>query len=67
VVQADHVFVAMAPHFGICHGRRNVVFPAAWGTVSFGPNQAYALGPIYIAHYDTGTKQLENSAQPVSK
>jgi len=47
------------------YGLRNVKIPGA-GTVSFGPGQAYALGPVYLAHYDPATQQIVISAKPVS-
>ena len=47
------------------YGLRNVKVPGA-GTVSFGPGQAYALGPVYLAHYDPATQQIVISAKPVS-
>jgi len=46
------------------YGLRNVKLPGA-GSVSFGPGQAYAVGPVYLAHYDPTTKLIVLSAQPV--
>ena len=33
-------------------GLRNVTFPGIASPVSFGPDQAYATVPLYLAHYD---------------
>ena len=39
-------------------GLRNVTFPGIASPVSFGPHQAYANVPIYLAHYDPALKQM---------
>jgi hypothetical protein len=39
----------------------NVTFPGAPAPVSFAPGRAYALGPVYLGHYDTTAKTLEYS------
>jgi hypothetical protein len=56
--------VASFTHAG--YGLRNLKVPGA-GTVSFGPGRAYALGSVYLAHYDPTTKQLVINAKPVSQ
>jgi hypothetical protein len=35
---------------------RNVVLPGVPSPVSFGPGRAYALGAVYVGHYDVATK-----------
>jgi hypothetical protein len=34
--------------------------------VSFAPGQAYALGPVYLAHYDPTTKLIDLDAKPAN-
>lgn len=51
-----HLTVASFVHAG--YGLRNVVIPGSASPVSFGPNQPYALGPVYLVHYDASTKTL---------
>jgi hypothetical protein len=58
-----HLTVASFTQAG--YGLRNLKVPGA-GTVSFGPGRAYALGPVYLAHYDPTTKLLVLAAKPVS-
>jgi ABC-type amino acid transport substrate-binding protein len=40
------------------YGLRNVTFPGSGGPVSFGPGQAYAIGPVFVGKYDAATNQL---------
>jgi hypothetical protein len=49
------------------YGLRNVVVPGYSGPVSFGPNQPYALGTVYMAHYDPSTKAVVVDNKPVSR
>ncbi len=58
-----HLTVASFTQAG--YGLRHLRVPGD-GTVSFGPGQAYALGPVYLAHYDPTTKLIEIAAKPVS-
>ncbi len=39
------------------YGLRNVAIPGT-GTVSFGPGRPFAVGPVYMVHYDPTIKQL---------
>jgi hypothetical protein len=39
-------------------GLRNVTFPGSGGAVSFGPGQAYAIGPVYVGKYSVAVKNL---------
>jgi hypothetical protein len=48
------------------YGLRNVTIPGVARSVSFGPNQAYASVPIYLAHYDPAMKQMLVASHPVS-
>jgi Periplasmic binding protein len=45
---------------------RNVTFPGSGGPVSFGPGQAYAVGPVFIGKYDAATNQLVFSTKSAS-
>jgi hypothetical protein len=47
-------------------GLKNVAIPGAGGTVSFGQNQAYAKGPVFIAKYDPTTKNMVIASKSVS-
>jgi hypothetical protein len=38
---------------------RNVVLPGAPSAVSFGPGRAYALGAVYVGHYNVATKTVD--------
>ena len=40
------------------YGLRNVLLPGTNAPISFGPNRPYALGPVYMVHYDPTTKAL---------
>jgi len=40
------------------YGIRNAVVPGTNAPVSFAPRRPYALGPVYMVHYDAGTKSL---------
>ena len=48
------------------YGLRNVTFPGSGGPVSFGPNQPYAIGPVYVGTYDVASKQLVYSTKSAS-
>jgi hypothetical protein len=58
-----HLTVASFTKAG--YGLHNVKMPGV-GTVSFGPGRAYAVGPVYLAHYNPTTKQLVIASKPVS-
>jgi hypothetical protein len=45
-------------------GLRDVTFPGIASAVSFGPDQAYAHVPIYLAHYDPAQKQMVIAPHP---
>ncbi len=40
------------------YGLKNLALPGANAPVSFGPGRAYALGPVYMVHYDAATKEV---------
>jgi hypothetical protein len=40
------------------YGLRNLVLPGANAPVSFAPNRPYALGPVYMVHYNPATKAV---------
>jgi hypothetical protein len=48
------------------YGLKNVAIPGAGGTVSFGQNQAYAKGPVFIAKYDPTTKAMVIASKPAN-
>jgi hypothetical protein len=58
-----HLTVASFVHAG--YGLRNVVIPGSGAPISFGPNRPYALGPVYMVHYDAKTKAIVESTKPV--
>jgi branched-chain amino acid transport system substrate-binding protein len=37
---------------------KNLILPGANATVSFGPGRPYALGPVYMVHYDAATEAV---------
>jgi hypothetical protein len=41
---------------------RNLVLPGATSSVSFGPGRDYALGGVYIGHYNLATKTVKFSS-----
>ena len=45
---------------------KNVLLPGANAPISFGPNRPYALGPVYMVHYDAGTKALVFANKPAN-
>jgi Periplasmic binding protein len=47
-------------------GLHNVTFPGIASSISFGPDQAYANVPIYLAHYDPALKQMLIASHPAS-
>jgi ABC-type branched-subunit amino acid transport system substrate-binding protein len=51
-----HLTVSSFVHAG--YGLRNVTIPGQGAPISFGPNQPYALGPVFRVHYDSTTKTL---------
>ncbi len=40
------------------YGLKNVLLPGTNAPISFGPGRPYALGPVYMVHYDPTTKAL---------
>jgi len=46
------------------YGLRNVTFPGAGASVSFGPGRSYALGPVYLMNYNMQSHQLVTSETP---
>jgi hypothetical protein len=37
---------------------KNFTVPASGGPISFSPGKPYAVGPVFVGHYDPGTKSL---------
>jgi hypothetical protein len=48
------------------YGLKGVVIPGSNASLSFGPNRPYALGPIYMVHYDPSTKTVVYSDTPLT-
>jgi len=48
--------VASFVHAG--YGLKNVLLPGTNAPISFGPGRPYALGPVYMVHYNGATKAL---------
>jgi len=48
------------------YGLKNVVIPGSGTPISFGPGRPYALGPVYMVHYDPGSKALVFSNTPAA-
>jgi hypothetical protein len=48
--------VASFVHAG--YGLKNLLLPGAGAPLSFGPGRPYALGPVYMVHYDPATKAV---------
>jgi hypothetical protein len=46
-------------------GLRDVAFPGIASSVSFGPHQASADVPLYLAHYDPALKQMLIASHPL--
>jgi hypothetical protein len=49
------------------YGLRNVVIPGSSAHISFAPGRPYALGPVYMVHYDPGTKALVFSTKSANQ
>ena len=49
------------------YGLKNVLLPGTNAPISFGPNRPYALGPVYMVHYDPNTKELAFANKPANK
>ena len=49
------------------YGLKNLVLPGAGAPISFGPRRPYALGPVYMVHYDTATKNVVYSNTSVTR
>lgn len=45
---------------------RNLVVPGAGGPISFGPNQHYGSGPVYLIHFDSSTGNLVTANKPAT-
>jgi hypothetical protein len=44
----------------------NVTLAGTGVPVSFAPGRAYPLGPVYLAHFDSSTGQLDIAAKPAT-
>ena len=47
-------------------GSETSAFPGSGGPVSFGPGQAYAIGPVFVGKFDATTNQLVFSTTSAS-
>jgi hypothetical protein len=48
------------------YGLRNVVLPGGNVPISFATKRPFGLGPVYMAHYDTGTKSVVYAESPTT-
>ncbi len=48
------------------YGLTNVTLPGTGAPVSFAQGRAYPLGPVYLAHFDGATGQIDIASKPVS-
>jgi hypothetical protein len=60
-----HLTVSSFVHAG--YGLRNVVLPGSSAPVSFGPNQPYPIGPVYMDRYDASTNTFVVASKSVTK
>jgi len=60
-----HLTVSSFMHAG--YGLRKVVIPGSGAPISFGPNQPYAVGPVYMVHYDPTSKTLVWASKPANE
>jgi hypothetical protein len=45
---------------------RNILLPSSKSPVSFAPGRPYALGPVYLGHFDLTSKTIEYSNTPAN-
>jgi hypothetical protein len=45
---------------------KNVLLPGTNAPISFAPKRPYALGPVYMVHYDANTKELAFANKPAN-
>jgi Periplasmic binding protein len=48
------------------YGLKNVLLPGTNAPISFAPNRPYALGPVYMVHYDPDTKAMVFANKPAN-
>ena len=58
IAQAAGKNLTVASFVKAGYGLKNVLLPGTNSPISFGPNRPYALGPVYMVHYDPTTKAL---------
>jgi hypothetical protein len=58
--------LTLASFVHAAYGLRNVVIPGSTAPISFGPNRPYALGPVYLVHYDASTKAIAYASKPAA-
>jgi Periplasmic binding protein len=49
------------------YGLKNVLLPGTNAPISFARNRPYALGPVYMVHYDPNTKELAFANKPANE
>ena len=57
-----HLTVSSFVHAG--YGLKNLTLPGSNAPISFGPGRPYALGPVYMVHYDPATKGVVYASKP---
>jgi hypothetical protein len=58
VAEAAGKHLTVASYAKAGYGLRNITFPGMGGPVSFGPDQPYAIGPVYVGKYSPSADQL---------
>ena len=66
IVKAAGKNLTVASFVKAGYGLRNVHLPGTNAPISFAPNRPYALGPVYMVHYDPGTKALVFANKPAN-
>jgi Periplasmic binding protein len=58
IAQAAGKNLTVASFMKAGYGLKNISVPGTNAPISFAPNRPYALGPVYMVHYDPTTKAL---------
>src|SRR5580658_9524141 len=66
VVKAAGKNLTVASFVHAAYGLRDVVLPGSNSPISFSPNRPYALGTVYMVHYDAATKAVVISSKSVT-
>ncbi len=66
IAQAAGKNLTVASFVKAGYGLKNVLLPGSNAAISFAPNRPYALGPVYMVHYDPTTKALVFANKPAN-